>query len=452
MLLPLLALCLGVACSAQNPEYAGITTAPAEGSTSLPCGHYSSGPAPLVLKLQMEERSNDSWVMVGMSAIVRVLDTSNLSLLLTPDNKNTSRNFSCSVDDAPSHAPHRGKVRTNMAEEWITCHARRNWTKVEWSREGEVIAMVDRVRPQLNVRAARTGPSFIFTSIIEEDSRGVCCHRNRTIKRLNATCRGSPQHSNATGWELFLDGKYWIIVAVASSSVLLYLLLVGCLVGIKRRRRARRRPKNSFFKMSSAARNLYTGSINPETDVALKDQDFTYQNMSMSPPKVVTDDCFSDKSSFESVGGDSYLEPEPDGGDRASDGGSCYEDPTEDPDNHADSIDGDCYENTNEQMKDGSIGSQSYEDMKGSICLRTTAEAPPDEGATQDEDADSYENMQNLLYAQPTRVLHPPHKEDQTEGRKANPANPSTHQSQKVSTELQGQNGDFYISYENSKL
>ncbi|XP_073504742.1 B-lymphocyte antigen CD19 isoform X4 [Phyllobates terribilis] len=261
----------------------------------------------------------------------------------------------------------------DVVKEWITCRAPMNWTKMQWSR----------------------------------------------------------------GWQLFLEGRYWIIVVVALSSALLCLLLVGGFVSIKRRRRVRRRAKSSFFKMSSAARNLYTESISPETDVAHKDQDFTYQNV--SPSKVVGDDYYSDKGSFLSLGGDSYLEPMAEGGDQASDASGCYEDPTEDPDDPEDSIDGDCYENTNEEIKDGSEGSQSYEDMKGSICVRTKAEGPADEGTTQDEaDADSYENMQTPLYSQPNWVLHPPHKssEDQTEGTKGNLSEPATHQPQKVSTGL----------------
>ncbi|XP_073504740.1 B-lymphocyte antigen CD19 isoform X2 [Phyllobates terribilis] len=452
-MLLLLVLYLGITCSAKNPDYSRIIPVTAEGSTSLPCRHRSSDPVPLVLKLKMEEHSNHSWVVVAMTPIILMLDTNNLTLQLAPDN--TSGNYSCSVDDA-----HLSELN-DVVKEWITCRAPMNWTKMQWSRGNEVIAMAHRARAQLNVKVMRQGPSFIITSIINKDSGGACCHNNRTIKVLNATCQWSPPHGNATGWQLFLEGRYWIIVVVALSSALLCLLLVGGFVSIKRRRRVRRRAKSSFFKMSSAARNLYTESISPETDVAHKDQDFTYQNV--SPSKVVGDDYYSDKGSFLSLGGDSYLEPMAEGGDQASDASGCYEDPTEDPDDPEDSIDGDCYENTNEEIKDGSEGSQSYEDMKGSICVRTKAEGPADEGTTQDEaDADSYENMQTPLYSQPNWVLHPPHKssEDQTEGTKGNLSEPATHQPQKVSTGLpqkvstglQEQNGDFYISYETNRL
>ncbi|XP_077130247.1 B-lymphocyte antigen CD19 isoform X3 [Ranitomeya variabilis] len=444
-MLLLLVLYLGITCSAENPDHSGIITVPAEGSTFLPCGHHSSAPVPLVLKLQMEEPSNGSWVLLGMTPIILMLDTNVLTVRLAPDN--TSSNYSCSVDDAPGDTHLSDSELDDVEEQRIACRAPRTWTRVQWSRGDEVIAMVHRAGPQLSVKVMRKGPSFVITSIIDEDSGG-----SSMVKMLNATCRGSPPHGNATGWQLFLKERYWIIVAVASSSALLCLLLAGGFVSIRRRRRARRRAKNSFFKMSSAARNLYTDSISPQTDVAHKDQDFTYQNV--SPSKVVGNDCYSDKSSFLSLGGDSYLEPMAEGGDQTSVASGCYEDPTKDRDDHGDSIDGDCYENTNEEIKDGSEGSQSYEDMKGSICVRTKAEGPADEGATPDEaDADSYENMETPLYSQPDCV-RPSHKfsEDQTEGRMANLADPTTHEPQKVSTELQEQNGDFYISYETNRL
>ncbi|XP_069590941.1 B-lymphocyte antigen CD19 isoform X3 [Ranitomeya imitator] len=430
-MLLLLVLYLGIPCSAENPDHSGIITVPAEGSTFLPCGHHSSAPVPLVLKLQMEERSNGSWVLLGMTPIILMLDTNVLTVRLAPDN--TSSNYSCSADDAPGDAHLSDSELDDVEEQRIACRAPRTWTRVQWSRGDEVIAMVQRAGPQLSVKVMRKGPSFIITSIIDEDSGG-----SNMTKMLNATCRWSPPHGNATGWQLFLKERYWIVMAVASSSALLGLLLAGGFVSIRHRRRARRRAKNSFFKMSSAARNLYADSISPQTDVAHKDQDFTYQNV--SPSKV--------------VGGDSYLEPMAEGGDQASVASGCYEDPTKDRDDHEDCIDGDCYENTNEEIKDGSEGSQSYEDMKGSICVRAKAEGPADEGATRDEaDADSYENMETPLYSQPDCV-RPPHKfsEDQNEGRTANLADSTTHQPQKVSMELQEQDGDFYISYETHRL
>ncbi|XP_073414781.1 B-lymphocyte antigen CD19 isoform X2 [Dendrobates tinctorius] len=452
-MLLLLVLYLGITCSADNPDYSGIITVPAEGSTFLPCGLYSFAPVPLVLKLQMEERSNDSWLVLGMTPIILMVDTNVLTVRLASDN--TSSNYSCNVDDAPRDAHLSDNELDDVVEQRIACSAPRTWTRVQWSKGDEVMAMVHRAGPQMNVEVIRKGPSIVITSTIDQDSGGDCCHNSSMVKVLNATCRGSPPHGNATGWQLFLKERYWMIVAVASSSALLCLLLAGGFVSIRRRRRVRRRTKSSFFKISSTARNLYTDSISPQTarsDVAHKDQDFTYQNV--SPSKVVGDDCYSDKSSFLSLGGDSYLEPMAEGGDQASDASGCYEDPTKDRGDHEDSIDGDCYENTNEEIKDGSEGSQSYEDMKGSICVRTKAEGPADEGTTPDEDADSYENMETPLYSRPDCVLRPSHKfsEDQTEGRTANLADPTTHQPQKVSAELQEQNGDFYISYETNRL
>ncbi|XP_056389709.1 B-lymphocyte antigen CD19 isoform X2 [Hyla sarda] len=448
IMLLLLVLCLGITCSAQNPGHPGIITVHAEGSTSLPCGSYTTSPVPLMLKLQMEENSNGSWVVVGMTPIILKLDTNNPSLLLTSSGY---KDTSCSVDNMTSHVSLIGRTDNGLRNmmtsvpdqmEWITCHAPQNWTLLQWSRGGEIIAMVQRAEIVLNVLVERNASSFLITSTIRNYTGNYCCLEEPTIKKLNVTCRWWT-HKSAIGWQRFIDARYWIIVVVALSSSLMSLMLLGCFVSMKRRRRARRQARSRFFKVSTAARNLYKDSIPQDTDIAHKDQDFTYQNVSLSPTKALTDDRFSDKSSFLSLGGDSYLEPIADGVDQVSDGG-CYENATQDRDDREGSLDGGCYENANEEIKEGSIGSQSYEDMKGSICIRTKTEAPPTEGITQDEDADSYENMQAPLYSQLDRSCNRS-TEDQTE--------PPAHQTPwKVPIELQKQNGDFYFSYENNKL
>ncbi|XP_071975742.1 B-lymphocyte antigen CD19 isoform X1 [Engystomops pustulosus] len=446
----LLVLCLQITCSSLQPDYTGITTAPAQGSASVPCGSDPSRPAPLVLKLQMEEYSNDSWVVVGMTPIVLRLNTSAPSLLVAP-NDNTASNYSCTVDTSSNTylTSHRGNgMNTN---EMIDCHCPHNWTLLRWSRGNVGIATVHRAVNQLHVLVERRDSSFSITSIIEDEAGNYSCLDEPTIKRLNATCHWSPPY-NRRDWDWIPKENNWIIIVVAPSCALLCLLLVGCFLFIKRRRRARRPAHSRFFKVSTASRNLYTNSMTPETDVTNKDQDFTYQNVSLS--KVTSDDHYSDKSSFLSMGGDSYLEPIAEAGDQVSDAGDCYENPSEEPDDHVDSLDGDCYENTNEEIKDGSEGSQSYEDMKGSICVHTKTEASPEEGITQDEDADSYENMQTPLYTQLNRLINPPNKStEDLEGRKASLTDPPNHQNPwKVSTQLQEQNGDFYLSYEANNL
>lgn len=440
-MLLLLVLCLCITSSAQSPDHTGIWTVYAEGNISVPCGSYSGSPASLILKVQMEEYSNDSWVVVGMTPIILMVDTFGPSLITSKDN-NSSSNYSCSADNTTSHtflidfkgilALKNISASVSEGKEWVGCQASKNWTLLQWYRDGEKIAVVRRPKTLLNVMGVRDESSFYYTSIIVGDTP--------VIKMLNITCEWL--HDNATGWQRFVKEKYWIIVVVALSSALLCVMLMGSFVSMKRRRRLRRQAKSRFLKVSTAARNLYTDSNSPVTDVAHKDQDLTYQNVSVPLSKVAGDDCYSDKSSYLSMGGDSYLEPTTEGGDEVSDGG-CYENPTPDQDDQNDcggSLDGDCYENINEEIRDGSEGSQSYEDMKGSIPIQTKTEAPPDEGITQDEDADSYENMQTPLYTQPNRFFDPSHKstEDRSEGRRASLVEPRTPQSPwKMSTELQ---------------
>ncbi|XP_044160908.1 uncharacterized protein LOC122945782 isoform X2 [Bufo gargarizans] len=405
----------------------------------------------------MEEHRNDSWVVVAMEPVVLkllMLDTYLPSILLAPDGHNdASSNYSCSVNNVARTALKVTEWTNMMGSEWIVCHTPENWTLLQFSRGDDMIAMVHKAEAWINViNVDRNGSAFFITSTAEEDDGSSPSFEEPVIKTLNVTCRWWSPPNKAKGWQLFLEGRYWIIVAVASSSALLCLTLMGCFVSVKRRRRVRRQAKSRFFKVSTTTRNLYTDSIDPEADVAYKDQDFTYQNVSLS--KVVNDDCFSNKSSFLSVGGDSYLEPMVEGGDQVSDGG-CYENTTPDRGDHQGSLDGDCYENASEEIKDGSEGSQSYEDMKGSICLQTETETLPDEGITQDEDADSYENMQTPLYTQLNRIIYPPHKptEEQAEGRKASLVDPTPHlHPRKESTKLQELNGDFYVSYETNNL
>ncbi|XP_069838303.1 B-lymphocyte antigen CD19 isoform X2 [Dendropsophus ebraccatus] len=483
MLLLLLILSLCSTCSAHNPGHTGIPTVLAEGSSSIPCGFYTASPIPLMVKLQMEESNNNSWMVVGMAPTILMLNTKFPIILLT---SNDNKNISCSVDNMTSQADRLGEgfwINYTMSEdqEWFFCNVSTNWSLLQWSRGGEVIAMVERAEIELNVLVVRSNDSFIIHSLNEKVAEKCSCLNESVIKTLNVTCQWLPPQNTSTGWKPFIERKYWIIVVVVSSSTLLYVMLLGCIVSMKLRRRARRRAKSRFFKVSTAARNLYTNT--QETDVVHKDQEFTYQNVSLSPTKVVNEDCFSDKSSFLSVGGDSYLEPMADGVDQVSDG-DCYESPTEDQDDHEGSLDGDCYENADEEIKDGSVGaasetcityvrgwtvliynnvsvlicssrvlgSQSYEDMKGSISV---TEASPDEGITQDEDADSYENMQTPLDSQSDHPCNPQPipTEDQTEGRGASLVEAAAHHYPwKVASELQEQNGDFYLSYETNKL
>ncbi|XP_066433980.1 B-lymphocyte antigen CD19 [Eleutherodactylus coqui] len=422
--------------------------------------------------------------MVEMTPTILMLDTYIPSIVPAPsDGEDTSANYSCSVDHMASSTytvipTERREVPEEVMDiwsrwsskegsgedipymfsnesnemEWIACRAPLNWTLLQWFRGGKMIAMVQRSEVRLNVVFERDNLSFSITSFIE-DGKYSCCDEVM-IKKLNWTCRWPTLPQSMTGWQRFVEERYWIIVVVALSSELFCLLIMGGFISMKRRKRVRRQAKSRFFKASTAARNVYTNSINQETDVGLKDQEFTYENVSVTLSKAVSDDCYSNKSSFLSDGAGSYLEPTPEGGDQVSDGG-CYENTTQDGDDHEDSLDGECYENANEKIKDGSEGSQSYEDMKGSICIRMKTEAPPEEKITQDEDADSYENMQTPLYSQANRFFNPQHKptEDQPEGRKASVADPAAHQQPwQASTELQEEDGDFYLSYETNKL
>ncbi|XP_063285097.1 uncharacterized protein LOC134570996 [Pelobates fuscus] len=208
----------------------------------------------------------------------------------------------------------------------------------------------------------------------------------------------------------------------------------------RRKRRSQKNQKARFYKASSATRNLYMDSPNPVQDADVKPADTMYLNFTELSVKEIKKDRNSAASSFldPSVDGDSYLEPNDIEVDHVS------EEEEE-------------YENAKEEIKDPSDGSQSYEDMMGSTGIRTEEEQIHTEA--QEEDADSYENMQAPVYAQAnhsTVSLNKaedlsPTREDSKVAEKLAAILASWNRSP-TTQDLTQENGDFYLSYESHRL
>ncbi|XP_072273431.1 B-lymphocyte antigen CD19 isoform X2 [Pyxicephalus adspersus] len=282
--------------------------------------------------------------------------------------------------------------------------------------------MVTRGETKINVRVVKKGPlSVSITSIISSSSQSVARTREKTAL---LSCK------TATGFQKFMEEKYWIIVVSALGYVLFCSSLACGYITFRRRRKAEKekKAKARFFKVSTA-RNLYMESINQEP--ANPKQDGMYQNF--SPTKDRSSDRFSNKSSFldPSEDGDSYLEPMA----------------LEEVDQISD--DGVCYENATEEIKEGSIGSESYEDMNGP---KNEQILTPQK--TCEEDADSYENMQTPIYSQMNRstnsLCHVVEDGDGQSGQDM--VDVSTEQQWPTSIELMEQNGDFYLSYQSNNF
>ncbi|KAM5151734.1 B-lymphocyte antigen CD19 [Mantella aurantiaca] len=424
----LLLFCICSANFVQSLEDSGIITISAEGLTcisllgnvSLPCDH--SKLIPLKVKILVEKDRNQSWVELELNSVFVELNTTGpfLSLL-----RNSSQKYSCATYGSTQPERQERDEPDNVTfdpgkHEFIFCNATGEWMSLTWSQQDRPIAMVTRGDTRINIRVERKGPSSIsITSIVSPDPDNY--PPDGIKKTALLSCKV------ATGFQKFMEDKYWII-AVAALGYVLFCVTVTCgYMAIRRRRRAEKQRNARFFKVSTA-RNLYMESTNQEPANWKKDE--MYQNF--SPAKDNICDRISNKSSFLDVseGGDSYLEPmSPEEADQISD-------------------DGDCYENANEEKKEGSIGStesQSYEDMNG------PKNGPPlTPEKTCEEDADSYENMQAPVYSQLNRSVNSlSHAiEDGVQQTGPDMADISPQQQWPTNIELKQQNGDFYLSYQ----
>ncbi|XP_063791474.1 B-lymphocyte antigen CD19-like [Pseudophryne corroboree] len=451
-MLVLLVLCFCITCTIQIPENSGNITENTEGNTTLTCEYVISERNSA--KFNVTFSNDQSWLTLEVYTLILKLNTSIPPSLLLPADGNSVRPqiYSCSADNRGSTVPADLNITAFDPGEdvRVSCNATKHWTSLSWSRDGEVIAVVRRGWCPMDIEALGN-ESFLFISdiTIPEFGKDFCPSEGW----LNITCSISVLQVTATGFQVFLEERYWIIVVTVLGYVLFCLLIMWIYRCIRRKRRSKERVKASFIK-ANASRNLYVESLNQDPDANLKMQELTYQNVTETLSKNTNNHGDSDKSSFldQSFDG-SYMEP--DGGDQLSD-------------------DGDCYENACEEIKDGSVGSVSYEDMNGSICVGDTGETPGDgvtgsesyedmqgsicignesampcvEEITQEDDADSYENMQTPVCSQLNPALKSQNKPDE-EKFKDRP--PCQHQ-WNGTMELSQQSGDFYISYESKKL
>ncbi|MEE6497220.1 hypothetical protein FKM82_002663 [Ascaphus truei] len=105
-------------------------------------------------------------------------------------------------------------------------------------------------------------------------------------------------------------------------------------------------------------------------------------------------------------------------------------------------------------------GSQSYEDMKGSVYLKTKEALTPDETAAQEEDADSYENMQTPIFYVANRSVdslkaageQPTLGPEERSLSRSLTQSPICRQPQQINTDLRQENGDFYLSFEGCRV
>lgn len=400
-----------------SKEDSEFITVSAEDNVSLPCDQ--SKLIPLKVKVFMGEDKNNLLVELELNSTFLEINTTKPSLSLQAyPSRNGSQTHSCYAYNSSKRDTEFRDVSTYQGKNmYIYCNPSNEWITLVWSQQDNLIAKVIRKETRINVRVVMTGSlSISIISIITPEAN----QQEPVVKTARLSCK------SATGFQKFIDEKYWIIVVSALSYILFCVTAMCGYMTIRRRRKAERRRKaqERFFKVSTT-RNLYMESINQEP--ANWKQDEPYQNF--SPTKDISGDHFSNKSSFLDVseGGDSYLEPiSPEEADQISD-------------------DVDCYENANEEIKEGSIGSQSYEDMNGPKIGQSLI---PEK--TREEDADSYENMQAPLYSQPNRSVNSlAHSvEDGVEQTGPEMADVSPEQQWPTGTELKQLNGDFYLSYQ----
>ncbi|XP_053327321.1 B-lymphocyte antigen CD19 [Spea bombifrons] len=455
----LLILCTCCPVSTHLPEDRGNITVPAAGNALLPCG--SAPPPPFTLRWLMEEAENDTRGALTVTSEGLEFHSSSL-MVIKQASREDSGSYSCSVDNKTENYVITRVQRTGVQnlgvdpenETLLSCEAPRNWTHLSWYRGGQVILEERRGRGASRSHVTLVGSEtyLLITSVTPEDAGVYHCHQNglNSSVRLVVTQR--------TGLEMFFSERYWIIVAVALS----YLAFCGAVMSFfvcTRRGKSKQQPVARFYKVSSVARNLYTNAANQMQDTERKPADGTYQNVAGISLKRRSKECYSDCSSFmENSSGDnyeiadeentqdgaSYLEPNATAEDQISDGG-CYEIP-----DGEDVEDGEHYENASEAMKETSEGSQSYEDMMGSMRAPNTNHV----GEEREEDTDSYENMQTPAYPH-SQSTHGKERPAATENRGKvffdGPTELLVDQYQPIN-KLRQEDGDFYLSFEKQKI
>ncbi|KAM4632262.1 B-lymphocyte antigen CD19 [Discoglossus pictus] len=461
-MLLLLILCL---CTPTSPQISTDPTVVAvrpKGDAFLPCGKAD---LPLRLDWHLEGDSNDTWLSLELNYTIQEIEfISPMAVIIKNLSLQDSGEYSCSTGSINDTDIYNIEPVTEN-HVLMRCRAPEDWTLLSWHKGKTLMLTAKRGKGATRLHTAvLEGETFLYIpSATWKDTGTYNCIQggNESVVLLNVT---GHIENTIIGFDIFFKEQYWIIIAVTLGYVSFCSLVICCYLRRRRKRKARREAKNRFFKVSTA-RNLYTDSTlsheqgermrsrTKEPEVKLSE--ITYQNVKEVTPNGIHNDQLSENSSFLDVSGDedSYLEPNAE--DKVSEG-DCYENAKQEIIDKEGSEDGDCYENASEEIKDGSEGSQSYEDMKGSIYIKSETEQTPNE---KDEDADSYENMQTPIYALPNHSLNSLNKPaEEQPASVCQDKSPSCSlsgtplgQRQRTTSELTKINGDFYMSYESSK-
>ncbi|XP_075422571.1 B-lymphocyte antigen CD19 isoform X8 [Ascaphus truei] len=430
-MLLLLFLCLCSPSSPQISEDPKTVTVHAAGYALLPCGEVDY---PLKLKWQMEGERDDTWVTLEAKPVIREFQTP-LLLIFRNLSLGDTGIYTCSADNRSLNSyilniTGRGSPSLTFGPEgevFLRCRAPESWTSLSWAKNSEDMLRVRRGQGagRFHVTLSEGKSELYITSVTPEDAGTYLCTQGgrRESVELNVTeLMGYEGLSHITGWHTFVTDRHWIIVVVTLCYLVFCAALTGCYLHRRRERTEKKKTHISFVKVSTA-RNLYT--LSQVEGTAPKPQELTYQNLTEITPKGNHCDSCSNKSSF--------LDQ---------------------------SEDGDCYENASEEIKEGSIGSQSYEDMKGSVYLKTKEALTPDETAAQEEDADSYENMQTPIFYVANRSVdslkaageQPTLGPEERSLSRSLTQSPICRQPQQINTDLRQENGDFYLSFEGCRV
>ncbi|OCT57507.1 B-lymphocyte antigen CD19-like isoform X2 [Xenopus laevis] len=376
-------------------------TGMSKSNISLPCRVAMAGKSPTWLR-RNRKIMNDRFNFKGTELEIVRLKHFDQDWYSCFSNGSTSHIY-LQVLSSPSETPTSQKLEFDIGDMVaLSCNVTHNWTQISWLRDSQPILSVERgIGAMLHQAAFIKGvPYLVIPSATLRDVGMYHCFANKLESRIWLNVGSSlPTH---TGMEMFLKGRYWIIVAVAVAYMGFCSLITICYMLWRQKEEADSREAQSrFYKVSTVKRNVYFGSRSPKQDTDPKAMEMEYQNMTQMSPKGRDSDCYSDKSSFlgPSEDGGSYLEPNV--GDTNLSDGDSYENADQELDAEESSEDGECYENASEEMKFESERSQSYEDMEGSLYLKKRNGVSQDENKLEEEDADSYENMETPVYALP---------------------------------------------------
>ncbi|XP_030064595.1 B-lymphocyte antigen CD19 isoform X2 [Microcaecilia unicolor] len=337
----------------------------------------------------------------------------------------------------------------SLARNWRNCSLilRKNSSHV-------LLLTISRTTPERPWGFFLHGSIFLLIPDVTLDDAGIyfCISRGQNYS-VNMTVIPHP------GWQQILGERYWIILVVTGGSLMFCLCLFLLYLQIRQQIKAKKKYQTdilrSFFKLSANGTLNQYGNASPtnsgedpnSTDLHFKDNSLKvkdadsvfYENVdrqvTMKDQRTLRVGFFSETSEDEEF----YESPDNDKDSQISNDGDCYENTQEEiKEEVADNVstDGVCYENAVEDIpifgqgqittdvmicnhscqeatrdldrcSEKSTGSQSYEDMQGETQVSPVTTLKPNSDRSLEDDADSYENMgygnmDTSIYASPT--------------------------------------------------